>query len=122
MKRFLVAGILLLLAAPAFAAPFVICDSYVAPAVLPDAFRVSVDGAAEVVSLPFSGTTADGTVLANAVHFDVGSVAVGAHTVSVKACKDYGVWGVACSAASPFSFSKPAVTAPGILTGTSLKN
>jgi len=34
------------------------------------------------------------------------------HTVSVKACKDYDVWGRACSSAVNFTFVKPVVSSP----------
>src|SRR3989304_10160425 len=118
MRRILFA-LLLALAVPllAEAAPFVVCNSYTS-GVITDTFRVSLDGAPEVVSPRWSGTTDDGTVLTNVVHFDVGSVTVGAHSVTVKACKDNGVWGEACSAASPFSFTRPALGTPNTLTGT----
>jgi len=102
------------------AAPFAVADSYTT-GVIPDTFKVSLDGAAEIASPAFSGTMSDGTVLTNTLHFDVGAVTVGAHSLTVKACKDNGVWGEACSAASPFSFTRPALAAPAIPTGTSLK-
>src|SRR3990167_5364682 len=121
MRRMLFA-LLIVLVVPvaAYAAPFAVADSYTT-GVIPDTFRVALDGAAEVVSPAFSGTMSDGTVLTNTLHFDVGAVTVGAHSLTVKACKDNGVWGEACSAASPFSFTRPALVAPLIPTGTSLK-
>ena len=121
MRRILFA-LLLALAVPllAEAAPFVVCDSYTT-GVIPDTFRVSLDGAAEVVSPRWSGTTEDGTVLTNVVHFDVGTVAVGAHSVAVKACKVDPLWGEACSLASPFAFTRPALGPPTTITGGSLK-
>src|SRR3989304_352362 len=112
MRRILFA-LLLALAVPllAEAAPFLVCASYTS-GVIPDTFRVSLDGAAEVVSPRWSGTTEDGTVLTNVVHFDVGTVAVGAHSVAVKACKVDPLWGEACSLASPFAFTRPALGPP----------
>src|SRR3990167_10727289 len=88
MRRMLFA-LLLVLVVPvaAYAAPFAVADSYTT-GVIPDTFRVALDGAAEVVSPAFSGTMSDGTVLTNTLHFDVGAVTVGAHSLTVKACKD----------------------------------
>jgi hypothetical protein len=123
MRRILVALLLVaLFAAPAFASPFIIADSYTAPAVIPDYFKMTVDGGAEFQIPLFSGTMADGTVLQNTVHYDVGSVAVGAHVVTVKACKVGSIWqGEVCSVASPFSFTRPApIAPPGEITGLSL--
>jgi len=121
MRRILLT-VLLALAVPvaAHAAPFVVADSYTT-GVIPDAFKVSLDGAPDVVSPAFSGTMSDGTVLTNTLHFDVGTVTVGNHSLTARACKDYGVWGEACSAAGPFSFTKPVLTAPSTVTGTQLK-
>jgi len=125
MRRILLA-LLLALAMPAalHAAPFVITDSYTAPAVIPDRFRVSFDGGVETVLLPFSGTMTDGTVLTNAVRYDLVGITVGAHTVKIRACKGDPVWGEACSPTplTPFSFTKPAppVAPPLEPTGLSL--
>lgn len=120
--RFVLCASLFALAAPAWAAPFVVADSYVAPAVIPDSFKYALDGGAEVSVPPFSGTMADGTVLVNTVHVDVGSVAVGAHTISVKACKAATIWNPeVCSAPVPFTFTRPgAPVAPSAPTGIGL--
>lgn len=117
MKRLLILTILV----PAFlftgliaisqASPFLVCDSYVAPADIPDYFKVSVDGGAEVQSPLWSGT--GGTppqTFTNAIHYDVGSMSVGAHVVNIKACNAPDpIWNMpeACSAATPFSFTRP---------------
>src|SRR3990167_7562831 len=121
MRRILLA-LLLALAMPAalHAAPFVIADSYTT-GVIPDTFRLSLDGAPEVASPAFSGTTSDGTVLTNTLHFDVGAVAIGNHSLTVRACKGDAVWGEACSPSVPFSFTRPTVAAPNSITGTQLK-
>ena len=106
----------------ALAGPFVVSDSYVAPSVIPDRFRVTLDGGAEVVVLPWSGVIA-GVTYTNVPHFDLVGLPVGAHIVSAKACKGDLLWGQeVCSAATPFSFTKPVppgAPPPG-LTGMSL--
>jgi len=125
MRRILIALLLLaVFPVAALAAPFVIADSYTAPAVIPDRFRLTFDGGAEQVFAPFSGTMADGTVLANTVHFDLVGITTGAHAVSIKACKGDPLWSQeVCSVASPFSFAKPAPPAgpPLAPTGMTLK-
>ncbi len=121
MRRVLFAVLLLaLVAGPAQASPFLVSDSYVT-GVIPDHFLVSLDGSTEVVSAPWSGTLRDGTALTNAVHFDLGSVSVGAHSVTVRACGSDAVWGESCSALVPFSFTRPVLVAPNTPTGTQLK-
>lgn len=120
MPRILLALLLLALPALGSASPFLTADSYTT-GVIPSAFRVSVDGAPEVSSPAFTGTMDDGTSLVNTLHYDVGSVTVGPHAVNVKSCKDNGVWGEACSAAVPFSFTRPALGAPPTVTGTQLR-
>ena len=113
-----------LLAGVAHASPFVVAASYTAQAILPAYFRVSLDGGAEGVSPPFSGTLSDGTVLANTLRHDVGGVTVGAHVLSVRACVGDPLWATeVCSAAAPFSFTRPAPPPgpPSGLTGFTLR-
>jgi len=102
-----------------FAAPFLGCVSYVAPAVIPDRFKLTVDGGTEVVAPLWSGT-ADGVAYTNIFHYDLAGLAVGNHTANVKACKGDPLWGQeVCSTVTPFSFSKPSppVAAPLVPTG-----
>ena len=109
----------LLYAPTCFAAPFLGCTSYTAPAVIPDRFKLSVDGGAEVVAPLWSGT-ADGVAYTNIFHYDLAGLAVVNHTANVKACKGDPLWGQeVCSAATPFSFIKPSLpsAAPSAATG-----
>lgn len=116
MKRLIAAlfvGLSLFLIVNAFAAPHVYSDSYTSPAVIPDSFKVILDGGAEVSISPWSGTLPDNSTRTNALRFDVGTVTVGSHAISVKACKNATIWDPeVCSASTPFSFSRPAPPVP----------
>ena len=113
----------LALASVAGAGPFIVCDSYTAPAVVPDYFKVSLDGAPEVQTPLWSGTPTDGIPRVNSIHYDVGGVAVGLHQTTVKACKAATLWDVEKCTSVPFEFPRPdATVAPNALTGTKLTN
>jgi hypothetical protein len=57
---------------------------------------------------------ADGSLL-----LDVGPSSVGVNTVNISACSSVdSVWGVLCSSAIPFSFTRPSV--PGVPSGAKL--
>jgi len=110
---------MLFLAGSVFAAPFLACQSYVAPAVIPDRFKLNLDGGVEVVAPLWSGTV-DGVAYTNIFHYDLAGLAVGNHTANVKACKGDPLWGQeVCSTATPFSFIKPSppVIVPLVPTG-----
>ena len=119
MYRLLIGALLVLaLAGSAWASPFVVSAPYTAPAVIPDHFKVVLDGAAAVNSPAYQVPTSSNYIL----HFDVGSVAVGSHTFSVQACKAATLWGPeACSASVNFPFVRPAtVVAPAGPSGIGL--
>jgi len=75
----------------------VVSDPYLAPAVVPDYFTVSLNGGSVVQSRLTGGN----------------------HEIKVKACKDFGaVFGVRCSDEAVFTFAVPA--APAIPSGLKL--
>ena len=118
MRILILLGSLLLFAVPAWASPFVVSAPYTAPAVIPDYFKVVLDGAPPVNSPAYQVPATSNYIL----HFDVGSVTVGSHTLSVQACKAATLWGPeACSAAANFPFARPAtVVAPAGPSGIGL--
>ena len=109
----------MIMANSVFAAPFLGCDSYVAPAVVPDRFKLTMDGGAEVI-LPIWSGTSGGVAYTNIFHYDLAGLIVGNHVANVKACKGDPLWGQeVCSTATPFSFSKPSppAAAPSVPAG-----
>ena len=98
------------------AAPFLICDPYPSSVTQPTFFKVSIDGGAEVDSLP--QTVTGGVIL----HYDVGNVSVGVHSWTVRACIETDEWGGGgCSATSPFSSTRHEVgSGPSVPTGLRL--
>jgi hypothetical protein len=95
---------LCLFAANVYAAPFVVSDAYPAADTQPDGFTVSVDGGAVVESA--ADTVAPGSVR---FKFDVGSMAPGNRTLTVKAYKDYPApFGRKESTPANFTFTSPA--------------
>lgn len=84
MKKFF-AALFLALLVPGFAwaSPFVVSDLYPAAGIQPDGFTISVDGGA-VVESPAQAVT--GGVR---LHFDVGGLPGGSHTITVRAFKNY---------------------------------
>lgn len=100
MKRIiLVILAILLFAFNVEASPFITCDPYIVTETQPTVFEVVMDGGAKVDSLPVGAM----------LKFDVGSVSVGSHSVSIKACTDNTAegWGRLCSSAVPFVFTRP---------------
>jgi hypothetical protein len=97
MKIFF-ALLLLFVAGPLMAAPFLVCDPYPATMTV-SYFTVTIDGGTPVQSVPLVNT--DGT---SQLHFDLTVVPAGSHTVTIKAGN---VWGESASSA-PFAFTKPA--------------
>jgi len=118
MRTLILLGSLLLFALPAWASPFVVSAPYTAPAVIPDYFKVVLDTAASVNSPAFQVPATSNYIL----HFDVGGVTVGSHTLSVQACKAATLWGPeACSASVNFPFGRPASqVAPAVPSGIGL--
>jgi hypothetical protein len=80
MKRLLMVLAMVLLPIMAFASPFVVCDPYLTTEVQPTSFTVTLDAGNPVSSSPVAVT--GGLIL----KYDVGTVALGAHTIKVKAC------------------------------------
>jgi hypothetical protein len=98
------------------AAPFLICDVYPSTVIQPTFFKVSLDGGSEVDSSAYA--TTGGVML----HHNVGSVSVGVHSWTVRACIETDPWGGGgCSATSPFSSTRHEVgSGPTAPTGTRL--
>lgn len=86
-----------MLASPVWASPFVVCSPYVTTVIQPDEFELIIDTGTAFRVIP--ETLTDGS---KRLHYDVGSVTVGTHTINVKACST--LWG--CSEAVPFQFTK----------------
>jgi hypothetical protein len=118
MKKILFVICLVLIPTLLWAAPFLVCDPYAAGANQPTFFKVSLDGGSET-NTPAYATT--GGVM---VHYDVGSVSIGVHTWTVRACIETDPWGGGgCSATAPFSSTRHAVgSGPSIPTGTALSD
>lgn len=101
MKHF--AWLLVLLASPALAAPFVICDPYEATAVQPDSFVITFANNPTPVVVPATKTTTG----LNYLHYDAGALH-GQQTITVKARNTSGD----SAASTPFSFTVGAPTTP----------
>ena len=106
MKKLIII-ITLFFSTTAYAAPFVVSDAYLATTTQPDGFTVSVDGGAVVESAP--DTVAPGSVR---FKFDIGNLAAGNRTLTVKAYKDYPApFGRKESTPANFTFTSPATPA-----------
>ena len=92
MKKLLLAMAILLVAASAYAAPFLVSD----PQANTETYEIVGTIVGTVPAQP------DGSL-----RYDLQSVPVGNHTIQVSAC--VGVW---CSDPSPFAFTRPAISAP----------
>lgn len=103
MKRLFFLIVFLLIPMIVWAGPFVVCDPYLSSSPQPTIFIVVMDGGTASDSQP--QLLADGS---KRLHYDVGLVSAGNHTITVKACLDDPVWGRLCSSESPFSFTRPA--------------
>lgn len=98
---FLTIFALLAMASLALAAPFLVCD----PQAGVTTYRLT--GPAWVPATAPAQT--DGSL-----RLDVTSATVGANSLTIAACNTDPVWGEACSATVPFSFTRPAKpTTPG---------
>jgi hypothetical protein len=82
----------------ACAAPFLSCDPYPATAALPTSFVLIIDGGSPIET--GVQINADGSVQ---LHYDLGTISVGSHTVTVQAKN---LWGVSL-ASTPFQFTRP---------------
>lgn len=112
MKKLFLILFVCLLPAIAWGSPFVVCDPYTVGTV--DYFKLTLDtGATQQVTL--YGTPPY-------LHFDVGTVSVGAHTIKVKACKAATTWAAeVCSTEAVFTFTRPSVpVTPGVPTNIGL--
>lgn len=78
-----------------FASPYLVCD----PQTGVGYYKITGDTywAGNVIA------QSDGSIKS-----DVGTIAVGTHSINVVACKTDVTWGEVCSAAVPFSFTRPA--------------
>lgn len=92
----------LLLAGLAQASPYLVCDPVPTTGVQPTSYLVTIDGAAAVEVAAFR--LADNSVR---LSYDLSAVAVGNHTVTVKAKT---IWGES-SASAPFVFARPSQNA-----------
>lgn len=105
--RGLVAGLLLGLAGPLNAAPFLVSDQI-----------QSTDGTpldyAQLVCVYQEGTAAPvvSPVVDRACRFDMQNVAVGAHTLEVWIRRTDTVWGVADGPRVPFAYTRPSANVP----------
>lgn len=96
----ILALLMLLPGAVAYAAPFIICD----PQATVTHYKITGD-AYWTADIP---AQADGSI-----RTDVGGIASGEHNIQVVACRADALWGEACSAPTPFSFTRPSgPTAP----------
>jgi len=104
--RFLMVFLLMLLPVMLSAAPFLVCDPY-DQSMQVDGFRVRIDAGAWV-DVAVTKDAQGGSYL----HYDLSplNLANGTHAVEVKA---FNLWGE--SQASPFSFSKQALSEPGTI-------
>jgi hypothetical protein len=96
MKKIVFAIIVCLLPTYVFAAPFLVCDPFVASLNV-TSFQVTVDTSTPVSSTPVS----------NALKFDLSTISDGYHTASVKACN---IWG--CGESSSINFTKSVPSSP----------
>jgi len=91
----------------------VVSDPYLAPAVVPDYFTVSLNGGS-VVQSPLASVPGG-----QGFSYTIDGLTGGNHEIKVKACKDFGaVFGVRCSDEAVFTFAVPA--APAIPRGLKL--
>ena len=91
----------------------VVSDPYLAPAVVPDYFTVSLNGGS-VVQSPLASVPGG-----QGFSYTIDGLTGGNHEIKVKACKDFGaVFGVRCSDEAVFTFAVPA--APAIPSGLKL--
>jgi hypothetical protein len=95
-------AVVLLTCSMAVASPFVVTNTYPSSGVVPDNFVVTVDGGSAQTVTPQAVT---GGVR---LHFDIGGVSAGSHTVNIKACST--LWG--CSGSFPFTFTKGVPSTP----------
>lgn len=102
MKKMFLVLAMVLLPMVAFTSPFIVCDPYLPTEVQPTNFVIVLDTGSPISVVPVAGI--GGLIL----KYDVGGVAVGPHTVKVKACVTDPAWGEACSAEVPFTFTRPA--------------
>jgi hypothetical protein len=104
MKQFLLILAMVLFPMVVFAAPFLVCDPYLPTEIQPTSFVLVIDGGNPISLVPVAGAPGTTGLI---LKYDVGGVAVGSHTVKVKACVNDPAWGEACSAEVPFTFTKP---------------
>ena len=106
MKKLLVVLAMVLLAAPAFAEPWVVCS----PQSDADGYTYILDNGTPVDTPYTTFVASDGKTYAKIA--DVGSVANGNHTINVVAFKTSTEWGRLVSASVPFVFTRPSVGTP----------
>ena len=97
---------LVLMAGSLFASPFLVCD----PQTGVTSYQLT--GPSWVPTIPVPAQ-ADGSI-----KLDVATASVGANSLTVKACITDPLWGVMCSDAVPFVFTRPA--SPSVPAGIGL--
>ena len=105
MKKLFLVLVLLLMATPVWAEPFLVCD----PQTDADGYIYTLNGGPEV-QVPYQTQTfSDGV---KAVIADAASIPEGPFTYQVKAYKDDPVWGRLQSTIVPFSSTRPGIGTP----------
>lgn len=95
-KILLIALAMVFVASSVFASPFLVCDPQAGVT------NYQLTGPSWVPTAPVPAQ-ADGSI-----KLDVTTASVGANSLTVKACRDDPIWGVLCSEAAPFIFTRSA--------------
>jgi len=108
MKSLLALLVLIFMAQPLYAAPFLVCDPYPTTAEQPTDFKIAYG--LVTITVP-AETLTDGS---KRLHWDLGPLSPGLYNLNVTAVKVDPVWGTTESSPAPFSFTRPAA---GIIQG-----
>ncbi len=95
MKKILIIGLFVLIPSLVWGSPFLICD--------PQTGVTSYQLTGPIWVPTTTPAQADGSI-----RLDVATAATGINSLTFKACKTDVTWGVLCSEAVPFVFTKPA--------------
>lgn len=114
MRKLFIVFALLVIPVMATAAPFLVCD----PQAGITTYKLTVTNGGVQLAWALPGTVAaqsDGSL-----RLDIANAPVGTNSLTVAACSIDETWGEVCSAAIPFSFTRPQLTAPSIPVGLRL--